>query len=365
MVVSAVSILFNFFLRLDCIWLTSKEGQATRTEQERSLFAKLSIAFIFNAVIIPIAVGFVLSLTSHDTLVDQTWYEENSIVAQAVLLLVFNTATDILKVLDPVPLFNRHVRARFVHSQSAITALFRPMKMRPGAQYSYALKTTALGLIYGPVYPLAYAITAGALVLSWICTRFALCHWYARPPGVDASMMMKLLGRLSFAVAVSLVVQVIATWAAMSKDAAALAATGPVLIGGPLLWASYAAFPLGRFKRLAVTSQLPSHQTRRRSADALDTGGVRFEDVTQLTGESMPLYECPLLFAGDLIGEGDEHSGSGCAGGAREFELTNPANGAGDEEANSTAATPPPPPPLPPPPLVPPQRGASDSDLRV
>ena len=48
--VALVTVGFNFLVKLLLINITRREGQDTRTEEERSLFAKLSLAYIFNSV---------------------------------------------------------------------------------------------------------------------------------------------------------------------------------------------------------------------------------------------------------------------------------------------------------------------------
>ena len=51
-------------------------------------------------------------------------------------------------------------------------------------QYSFALKTMAMGIMYGPLYPPAYLFTALGLAFSYLATRVALRYYYARPESV-------------------------------------------------------------------------------------------------------------------------------------------------------------------------------------
>eukprot|EP00966_Prymnesium_polylepis_P241655 5588218-Prymnesium_polylepis.1 len=68
-------------------------------------------------------------------------------------------------------------------------SLFKPPKMNIGELYAATVKTVAMGLMYGTMYPPAYLITAFALFISFWGTRFSISHWFKRPPAVDTDML--------------------------------------------------------------------------------------------------------------------------------------------------------------------------------
>lgn len=84
---------------------------------ETSLFGKLSLAYIFNSVLIPIGVGSYFSARVSGVAVTQAWFEPGGVVNQAVFLIVTNGLVCVLQVLQPWELFKRFVLARSVVSQ--------------------------------------------------------------------------------------------------------------------------------------------------------------------------------------------------------------------------------------------------------
>ena len=49
-------------------------------------------------------------------------------------------------------------------------------------------KVVALTLVYAPMWPLAYLVSAVGLFLAFWCSKLAIIFWYAAPPLVDAAM---------------------------------------------------------------------------------------------------------------------------------------------------------------------------------
>ena len=88
--------------------------------------------------------------------------------------------------------------------------------------------------------------------------------------------MMTMRSRLCFILFMSLFVQLVGFWSAMSKadDDVGFETTNVVLIGGPVLWLVYAVFPLSFFRAFAHGGQLDT--------DVLDTNGLRFDEVTEV-----------------------------------------------------------------------------------
>ena len=72
-----------------------------------------------------------------------------------------------------------------------LNKLWRPITLHVGVQYAFALKTMSMGIMYGPLYPPAYAFTALGLAFSYVATRIALRYYYARPESVSQEMMLQ------------------------------------------------------------------------------------------------------------------------------------------------------------------------------
>ena len=167
-------------------------------------------------VIVPVMLGWFLSLYQNGMFMDQTWYEKDGVISATFLLIILNTANDVMKVVNFFPIALRYGLGRLIYSQSKLTNLYRPPTMHIGIQYArthyqallrltpslshlltpahtfshlltpshtfsprygYAIKSAAFGVVYGPIYPPAYLLTTLGLLLSWVCTRFGIRHW--------------------------------------------------------------------------------------------------------------------------------------------------------------------------------------------
>lgn len=61
--------------------------------------------------------------------------------------------------------------------------LWRPPRMYIAELYANSLKTVALGLVYGPIYPVSYLWSSFAMFFCYACSRYAL----SRPACLCAS----------------------------------------------------------------------------------------------------------------------------------------------------------------------------------
>ena len=184
---SLITVVINMLLKESVTQMTKWERRDTQTEFETSLFAKLSLAYIFNAVIIPLAVGIGISLrvTRGAWPVTQSWYEGGGVVQVAVPLIVSNGLITVLQVVQPAILLSRHVLARCVVSQAKMNELWEPPEMLLGELYASSLKTVGLCLVYAPLWPWAYLLTTIALLFNYGCTKVGVAYWYKKPPMVS------------------------------------------------------------------------------------------------------------------------------------------------------------------------------------
>jgi len=226
LVASLVTVVFNMALKWAITAMTDTEGLDTVTEYETSLFGKLSLAYIFNSVLIPIGVGSYFSARVSGVAVTQAWFEPGGVVNQAVFLIVTNGLVCVLQVLQPWELFKRFVLARSVVSQHKLNQLWEPPPMLLGELYASCLKTVALCLIYAPLWPMAYLLTALALLFSYACTKFAVGFWYRKPPMVTEEMMSKLRARLGLLMLLHMIVALIAADASSADQSSSFFSAG-------------------------------------------------------------------------------------------------------------------------------------------
>lgn len=123
---SGVVVIINLLLKWTIKWLVGLEGHDTKTDFERSVFTKLSMAYILNTVILPMVLG-VLPVGVG---VSQAWYEAGGVVQQAAILMITNFVfVEGLKVLQIYPLTMRYLVAPCVVSQRRKNDLWAPPRM--------------------------------------------------------------------------------------------------------------------------------------------------------------------------------------------------------------------------------------------
>ena len=312
--VSLVTMIVNFISREVILRSTRKAGHDTLTRLQGSIFSNVSVAYIFNSAVIPFLLGLLLTFTvswrdgddSPAQFVDQSWYESGSVVSTAAMLIWLNWITDLLKVVNPTPIVQQLWYARYAHSESKKKELCQPVPFNEGLQYAITIKSVALGLVYGPIWPMAYLYTSLGLVLSWWCTRIGLREWYKFPANVQADMMMLMRWRLGNVLGLAIMVQFLAMYYATNVDGPGFGATSSALVVAPLAVGVYVLLPLGLIKDFTVHDEVYSSQT----AEERETGGLRFDDVTEARGFEMPRYKCPLVSAADLTLSRNTHARS-------------------------------------------------------
>ena len=122
---------------------------------------------------------------------------------------------DLFKLIQPFAVFNR-LRGYLVVSQARLNQLWAPPPMNLGELYAASLKTAALCLIYAPLWPPAYLITAGAMAFSFWCTKCAVSVWYRRPPMLSEELFQKMRSRLGLLMLLHTVVAAVGANAASS-----------------------------------------------------------------------------------------------------------------------------------------------------
>ena len=181
---SAFIVAINLAIKTFVYAATRRERHVSTTRFERSLFAKLSIAYVANTVALPWLIGAIPFGLS------QAWYEAGGPVEQAQALLLTGTIfEELYKLSQPIALFQRHCLGQRAASQLRLNMLWAPPLMLQGELFACVIKQMSLVLLYAPLYPPFYLLGAFALLVSLISNKASLSFWWGRPPWVGAELM--------------------------------------------------------------------------------------------------------------------------------------------------------------------------------
>jgi hypothetical protein len=210
------------------------------------------------------------------------------VLGQAWILIVVNAfAKDLLKIVQPLPYIRRHwITAR---SQKKHNRLWRPPPMRIGDLYASTLKTVALSLAYGPIYPMAYLWSIFAFFFCWMCTRFGISRWFKKPPAVDESMMSWFCSLVATVMFLQIAVQAAGCYAQATPLVDGIA----VYVLAPLAWLAYMLTCFG--ERALIGRYFRAFRARSPENLELDTDGIGYYDVRRLKRTELEAYVCPKL----------------------------------------------------------------------
>jgi len=282
---TVVTLFINECLYQTIRFMTSREGHNTRTDVETSLFSKLAAAYVVNTVLLPLAVGWVFDG------VTQAWYEPGGVVQRAALLTLTNAVSSSLPyVLQISPLLAR-LLARFTSDPHRLRTLHLPPRMPLGDMYAATVRTVSLGMVYAPLFPPAFLLSAVAMLLSFCATKVGVCYHWARPPNMGEDLLERLCTMLGLVVLLHLAVLAIGGSAAEGSDDGIYA--GPVLAAA-LLWLVYQLAPLSFFGGFRKVTQF----YKLGKADKLDTAGIRYDQVLAKKHYTVERYLCPNVCTG-------------------------------------------------------------------
>ena len=288
---STATAVTNFLLKEIIVWLTHHEGRDTKTEHEASLFKKLAMAYVVNSAAIPLLMGLIFSFYAEGEPIDQSWFEKSGVVGQVWLLLIINSfAKEFPKLFPVLPILQRHfIKAK---SHAKLRKLWKPPRMYVADLYANTLKVCALGLMAGPLYPIAYLWAAFAMLVSNFCTSYGISRWYARPPAVDVEMMMAMRTVLAVILFFQIAMSAIAANSLgfyFGSPISAYGADYALFVISPAVWLIYIFVPL---KHLHSSFRSPDDDDE---ALAGDTGGIHHDEVTKIKGYEMEPYICPRI----------------------------------------------------------------------
>ncbi len=171
---SAVIIsLANLILQMLLPKLAKREAYGTYIAYELAVFGKLSWAYLLNTTLLPLAFALApVGLT-------QAWYEEGGVIQQAFYMMVASgSGFPIVQLTQPFYFLQRHVFAKMVtQSQAKLDKMWKPPRFMFAQHYASTLKALSLGLVYAPLWPPAYLVTAVLLFFAFGCYKGALRYW--------------------------------------------------------------------------------------------------------------------------------------------------------------------------------------------
>ena len=266
----------NLLLKAVIPPLARREGFSTYVSYETSVFTSLSVAYVLNTGFLPLCVGLFPFLR-----ITQAWYEEGGVVSQSmILMLAAGTGFPIEQAVQPLALFNRYVRARYAKSQNRLDFFYEPPPILFAKLYASTVKAISLCMLFAPIFPLAYPLTAILLFFAFGCYKFGLSFWFRRPKPLGNLMMDRLCDFLGAV----LVCHVIIAYVAQSEarqDQMSDSQMLNVLIVALLLWL---------VSQVAIRVQ---HVLRDRTTHPGTTGGIVYSEVPAKKGYPIDRYVCP------------------------------------------------------------------------
>ena len=161
LVQAGVLALLNMTVRMVALKSASLERKHTHSAREKSIFYKMSFAFLVNSVLLP------MIIYRDDA---STWFNPGSVIEQALMLLLIDFGlTSTLRTLA-LPhwilqsLKRLYGRLRF-KSQAKLQEMYAPKSLELGELYASMVLTFGLCMFYGPMAPVAYAIGGAAATL--------------------------------------------------------------------------------------------------------------------------------------------------------------------------------------------------------
>jgi len=166
-----------------------------------------------------------------------------------------------------------------------------------GELYAMTLKTVSLCLLYAPLWPMAYLVTALALGLSYVATKFAVAKWWAKPPMVSEDMMEKMRARLGALMLLHTLISAMGANGASASVAGATSAYDLFNAGaesaGPVtamlvLWIIYEVLDTP-----GLLARIPILRAYSEDTEGGDTHGVPYSSVEEVMKYEIDEYICP------------------------------------------------------------------------
>jgi len=196
-------VVMNLIIKAFVKVMTHLQGLDTFTEKESALFRRLSLVLVMNTVVVPLAVEIYNTwrVSGGLAIVDASWYGPGGVISTGISLVVIDMVSTAPLHLLPPMLIMRIVSlfSRFAGSYGKVLKAWEPPELLPSTSYAALITSLTLCLLYAPLYPPIYLLSAASLTFSFTCFKFGVVRWYKTPPSFDeemAEVLRKVVTRL-------------------------------------------------------------------------------------------------------------------------------------------------------------------------
>ena len=196
-------VVMNLIIKAFVKVMTHLQGLDTLTEKEGALFRRLSLVLVMNTVVVPLAVEIYNTwrVSGGLAVVDASWYGPGGVISTGISLVVINMVSTAPLHLLPPMLIMRIVSlfSCFASSYGKVLKAWEPPELLPSSSYAALITALTLCLLYAPLYPPVYLLSAAGLTFNFLCFKFGVVHWYRTPPSFDEEMaegLRKVIARL-------------------------------------------------------------------------------------------------------------------------------------------------------------------------
>eukprot|EP00316_Scyphosphaera_apsteinii_P000479 CAMPEP_0119345562 /NCGR_PEP_ID=MMETSP1333-20130426/107552_1 /TAXON_ID=418940 /ORGANISM="Scyphosphaera apsteinii, Strain RCC1455" /LENGTH=945 /DNA_ID=CAMNT_0007358037 /DNA_START=1440 /DNA_END=4278 /DNA_ORIENTATION=- len=222
--------LFNFAVKR-CIQILARQvSYVSHTKSAMRTFTALAGALIINSVGVPLLYAIITSVreTGFQSFVTQDWYEEGGVVMQGVSLLATTMLfEELLKLLYPLcSILVNLARVRYATSRDKMVELYSYPSVNIEIWYAYLLKNIMLTVVYAPLYPPIYFMSAIVMFVNWLCSKIVICFLSGRPRELGARMTNR---TVEFMLRFSLPQIVMFSFASLKASASSLWLLAPTL----------------------------------------------------------------------------------------------------------------------------------------
>ena len=132
-----------------------------RSNNVRFLIAKLSIAQLLNAAIIPI-----LAAGSSDK--KNTWFTRGGLAEEAFYIQISSAILpDLLQLMNPIAWLNQRFARDHARTQAMMNNLVEPREFDIAVRYATAIKSLGLAILYAPILPISYMICFVGFLITY------------------------------------------------------------------------------------------------------------------------------------------------------------------------------------------------------
>ena len=196
-------VVMNLIIKAFVKVMTHLQGLDTLTEKEGALFRRLSLVLVMNTVVVPLAVEIYNTwrVSGGLAVVDASWYGPGGVISTGISLVVIDMVSTAPLHLLPPMLIMRIVSlfSRFASSYGKVLKAWEPPELLPSTSYAALITSLTLCLLYAPLYPPLYLLSAASLIFNFTCFKFGVVRWYKTPPSFDeemAEVLRKVITRL-------------------------------------------------------------------------------------------------------------------------------------------------------------------------